>query len=80
MTATEEAPAQEAPAALIAAWAALVVPDDKLPTIQQIMAAVKAEVGPVSKSERNSQQDFNYRGIDNVVNAASGRADPRRPG
>lgn len=45
---------------------------DTIPTIHQALAAVKKAVGNVSKSQRNQQQGFNFRGIDDVVNAASG--------
>lgn len=41
-------------------------------TVQEALAAVKRAVGAVSKSQRNAQQGFNFRGVDDVVNAASG--------
>lgn len=41
------------------------------PTIFEIFAAVKREVRPVGKDSRNTQQNFNFRGIDAVVNAAA---------
>lgn len=41
------------------------------PSIQVALARVKAAVGAVKKAERNSQQGFNFRGIDAVVNAAA---------
>lgn len=44
----------------------------ELPTIHTALANVKKAVGNVSKSQRNQQQGFNFRGIDDVVNAASG--------
>jgi hypothetical protein len=44
---------------------------DSLPTIWLAFAAAKAEVGPVGKDSRNTQQNFNFRGIDAVVNAAA---------
>ncbi|MCR2051793.1 ERF family protein [Actinomyces bowdenii] len=40
-------------------------------TIHQALAAVAADVGNVRKAERNSQQGFNFRGIDAVVNAVA---------
>lgn len=44
-------------------------------TIYQIFADVKREVRPVGKDSKNQQQNFNYRGIDAVVNAAAGALD-----
>gem|GEM_PF-3176646 len=44
---------------------------DGLPTIWLAFAAAKAEVAPVGKDSRNTQQNFNFRGIDAVVNAAA---------
>lgn len=44
-------------------------------SIFEIFADVKREVGPVGKDSRNQQQNFNYRGIDAVVNAAAGALD-----
>ena len=41
-------------------------------TIHQALAAAKAAVGAVSKAQRNTQQGFNFRGVDDVVNAAAG--------
>lgn len=38
-------------------------------TIFEALAAVSAEVGAVRKQERNKMQNFNFRGIDTVVNA-----------
>lgn len=38
-------------------------------TIHVLMGRVMADVGAVAKSERNSQQGFNFRGIDGVLNA-----------
>ena len=38
-------------------------------TIFEALAAVSAEVGAVRKQERNKIQNFNFRGIDTVVNA-----------
>jgi len=40
-------------------------------SIFEIFADVKREVGPVGKDSKNTQQNFNYRGIDAVVNAAA---------
>ena len=40
-------------------------------TIFQIFAAVKREVRAVGKDQRNQQQNFNFRGVDAVVNAAA---------
>jgi hypothetical protein len=40
-------------------------------TIHQIFADVKREVGPVGKDSVNKQQNFKFRGIDAVVNAAA---------
>lgn len=45
------------------------------PSIFEVFATVKREVGPVGKDSRNQQQNFNYRGIDAVVNAAAGALD-----
>jgi hypothetical protein len=42
-----------------------------LPTIYEALKAVKTAVGPVSKSETNQAQRFNFRGIDAVVNACA---------
>ncbi len=41
------------------------------PTIFQIFADVKREIGAVGKDSRNKTQNFMYRGIDAVVNAAA---------
>jgi hypothetical protein len=41
------------------------------PSIQEALAAAKAAVGAVKKTGRNTQQNYNFRGIDAVVNAAS---------
>lgn len=40
-------------------------------TIFQIFAAAKNEVRAVGKDQRNQQQNFNFRGVDAVVNAAA---------
>lgn len=37
-------------------------------TIYELMGRVMAAVGPIAKGERNTQQNFNFRGIDSVVN------------
>jgi hypothetical protein len=39
------------------------------PTIQQALSNVMRDVGAVRKEGRNQQQNFNFRGIDAVVNA-----------
>lgn len=41
------------------------------PTVHAALAAAKAEIGAVGKDQRNTVQNFNFRGIDAVVNAAS---------
>lgn len=38
-------------------------------TIYELLSKVSSDVGAVRKRERNSQQNFNFRGIDAVVNA-----------
>lgn len=52
---------------------AYIVNDDTtsspLPSIFQLLNEAKQKVGAVGKSERNSAQGFNFRGIDTVVNA-----------
>lgn len=40
-----------------------------MPSVQQSLAAVMADVQAVRKTDRNQQQGFNFRGIDAVVNA-----------
>lgn len=45
------------------------------PSIAQALAAVKKAVGPVGKEGRNTQQNYNFRGIDAVVNAAAPHLD-----
>ncbi len=42
-----------------------------LQTVFELFAAVKREVAPVGKDSRNEQQNFKFRGIDAVVNAAA---------
>jgi ERF superfamily len=44
---------------------------ENIPSIHAALTAVKRDVNPVGKKERNTQQGFNYRGIDSVVNAVS---------
>lgn len=39
--------------------------------IYQLLNKVMEEVGAVSKREKNQQQNFNFRGVDSVVNAVS---------
>jgi hypothetical protein len=41
------------------------------PTIFQLLASAKENVGSVAKKERNNSQNFNFRGIDAVVNAVA---------
>lgn len=41
------------------------------PTIFQLLANAKENVGSVAKKERNNSQNFNFRGIDAVVNAVA---------
>lgn len=40
-------------------------------TVFELFADVKRAVGPVGKESRNTQQNYDYRGIDAVVNAAA---------
>jgi len=40
-------------------------------TIQEALAAVMVDVGSVAKGDRNTVQNFSFRGIDAVVNAVS---------
>ena len=42
-----------------------------LPTIQLALAAAKDSIGAVGKTGRNTAQNFNFRGVDAVVNAAA---------
>src|SRR6266568_1606200 len=42
-----------------------------LPSIFHALAAVKREVGAVGKDQRNTMQNFSFRGVDAVVNAAA---------
>lgn len=39
------------------------------PTVIEALTAVMAEVQPVGKKQRNTEQGYNFRGIDAVVNA-----------
>ena len=48
---------------------------DELPTIQQLFAAAKKAIGPVGKTGKNTQQNYNFRGVDAVVNAAAPHLD-----
>ena len=41
------------------------------PMIFKLLSEVMKDVGAVRKAERNTHQNFNFRGIDSVVNAAS---------
>jgi ERF superfamily protein len=43
--------------------------DTEAPTIHDLMGRVMADVDAVAKTDRNQQQNFNFRGIDAVVNA-----------
>ena len=43
--------------------------ETKTPLIYQKIPAIMAEVPAIGKTKRNSQQGFNYRGIDDVQNA-----------
>lgn len=45
--------------------------DDRPITIQQALNAVMIDVGAVRKDERNTHANYNFRGIDAVVNASS---------
>jgi hypothetical protein len=40
-----------------------------LPTVAKALAAVMADIGGVGKDQRNTQQGYNFRGVDAVVNA-----------
>lgn len=40
-------------------------------SVHQALADVKAAVGAVGKGQKNAQQGFNFRGVDDVVNAAA---------
>lgn len=42
------------------------------PTVHQALAAVMAEVGAIGKGRRNAQQGFDFRGVDDVMNALHG--------
>lgn len=48
------------------------VPVDPARTLVERLVAVKREVGAVAKGDRNSAQNFNFRGIDAVLNAVAG--------
>lgn len=41
------------------------------PSLVSLLHKVMADVGAVKKGERNTQQNFNFRGVDAVVNAVS---------
>lgn len=41
---------------------------DDLPTVFQVISEVKRKVGAIRKGERNTQQNFNYRGVEAIVN------------
>lgn len=45
-------------------------PED-LPTVQAALSAVKRAIGAVGKTGRNTEQNYNFRGVDAVVNAAA---------
>ena len=40
--------------------------------VHEAVVAIRAEVGAVRKDGRNTQQNFNFRGVDAVVNALAG--------
>lgn len=42
------------------------------PTLVERLVAVKDDIGAVGKEGRNTSQNFNFRGIDQVLNAVSG--------
>lgn len=42
-----------------------------IPSVHAALNAAKSEVGAVGKDQRNTQQNFNFRGIDAVVNAVA---------
>ena len=41
------------------------------PTVQEAMTQVMNDVREVAKNDRNTQQNFNFRGVDSVVNAVA---------
>lgn len=43
--------------------------DTSTPTIAQALASVMADIGGVAKDDVNKQQNYNFRGVDAVVNA-----------
>lgn len=43
-----------------------------LPSIHVLMSRVMADVGAIGKNSRNTQQNFVFRGIDDVMNAVNG--------
>jgi hypothetical protein len=45
---------------------------EELESVHVALAKAKAEVEAVGKNRRNQQQNFNFRGVDDVVNAAAG--------
>ncbi len=45
------------------------VPEPQGPQIFQLLPKVSAEIGAITKSKRNEGQNYNFRGIDNVLNA-----------
>lgn len=51
---------------------AVVEPMENQPTLVQRLIAVKNDIGAVGKDGRNASQGFNFRGIDQVLNAVSG--------
>lgn len=48
-----------------------IVENVSLPTIFEALNKVKSSIGAVGKNERNTMQNFNFRGVDSVVNAAA---------
>ncbi|TXH55603.1 MAG: hypothetical protein E6Q97_08520 [Desulfurellales bacterium] len=45
--------------------------EDKKSLIFEKVAAIMAEVGPIAKDRKNTQQNYNFRGIDDLMNAIS---------
>ncbi len=44
-------------------------PEDRVPTIHERMIAILADLPAIGKTQRNTQQNFMYRGHDDVLNA-----------
>lgn len=47
----------------------------ELPTVIQVITEVKRKVGAIRKGERNAQQNFNYRGVEAIVNRVGPQLD-----